>query len=351
MKSKVTVLTTVYNGLPYLKDAIESTLNQTYKDFEYLIIDDASPDPEVLDLIESYNDPRIKLIKNKLNLGVSETINKALSLIETPFVVRLDQDDISLPNRIHNQITYLENNPEVSIVCSWEHQIDSEGKMIRDWKTSIDNYGEFLGPVLLGICPIWHPSIAFKRESVINSGGFKKEYVRAEDFEMTARLAIKRYEASIVPEFDLLQRQHQASQSQEFEQEQKLVTNQIQLEAISNFIDNHSARKISYLLRLEEDPKLPFTKETLLELKEILNELFKNILTQQKLSELEFISLKKIIFKRVGYGVRIMHYYSFLPERIFMVAFYILSPLFLTRFHKMLSKLYNNMLSIKYKVK
>ena len=105
-KSSVTVLTTVYNGLPYLKEAIDSILNQSYENFDYLIIDDASPDPNVLDCIESYNDPRIKLIVNEKNLGVSETYNKALSLIDSEFVIRMDQDDISLPYRIENQISF-----------------------------------------------------------------------------------------------------------------------------------------------------------------------------------------------------------------------------------------------------
>ena len=107
MKPKVTVLTCVYNGLPHLKDAIESTLNQTYKDFEYLIIDDASPDNNVIKFIESYDDSRIRFVKNEKNLGVANTINKALTLINTPYVVRTDQDDVNLPNRIEEQIDYL----------------------------------------------------------------------------------------------------------------------------------------------------------------------------------------------------------------------------------------------------
>ena len=110
MKPKVTVLTCVYNGLPYLKEAIESTLSQTYTDFEYLIIDDCSTDQEVVKFIESYNDTRIRFVKNEVNLGVSGTMNKAFSLIKTPYIVRLDQDDVNLPTRIEDQISYLEKH-------------------------------------------------------------------------------------------------------------------------------------------------------------------------------------------------------------------------------------------------
>ena len=105
-------------------------------------------------------------------MGVSETINKALSIIESKYIVRLDQDDVSLPSRIQKQIDYLEKHPDISIVCSWEHTIDSEGKRIRSWKKKIKNYGDFLGPPLLGICPIWHPSIAFRRKDMLSVGGF-----------------------------------------------------------------------------------------------------------------------------------------------------------------------------------
>ena len=83
-------------------------------------------------------------------------------MISTPYVVMLHHDNVSLPNRIEEQIDYLEMNPDVSIVCLWEHAIDSNGKKVRDWKRTINNYGELLGPLFLGLCLIWLPSIAFR---------------------------------------------------------------------------------------------------------------------------------------------------------------------------------------------
>ena len=155
----VTVLTTVYNGLPHLKEAIESTLNQTYSNFKYLIIDDSSPDKNVVPFIKQYKDDRIRLIVNEKNLGVSKTFNKALEIIDTEFLIRLDQDDVSLPNRIEELMGFFQENKTLSVACSWEHTIDSDGNRIRDWTREISNYGDFISPILLGICPIWHPSI------------------------------------------------------------------------------------------------------------------------------------------------------------------------------------------------
>lgn len=348
---KVTVLTTVYNGLPYLESAIDSTLAQTYSDFEYMIIDDASPDDSVAKFIESYEDPRINFIKNDKNLGVSATINKALSMINTTYVVRLDQDDISLPNRVEEQIAYLENNQDVSIVCSWEHTIDSEGNRIRDWTRKLDNYGEFLAPITLGICPIWHPSIAFRTKDMIDAGGFRKEYVRAEDFEVTARLAVRRYGAAVIPKFHLLQRQHLQSQSKEYEYEQQDMSSRIQQEAIENFIKKSEAVVLTSFLRIGNDRDQKLNKDLILRNHRILQSFFQSVQKKQKLNSLEYRSFKKMIYSRIGLGVFLVDFYKFLPKRLFMCIFYTLSPLYLKIVYEFSSGLYNSMQNIKSKLR
>lgn len=327
MKAKVTVLTCVYNGLPYLKEAIESTLNQTYSDFEYLIIDDCSPDQEVVKFIESYDDPRIRFVKNEINLGVSETMNKAFSMIETPYIVRIDQDDVNLPTRVEEQIGYLESHPEIDIVCSWEHTIDSQGKIKGDWKRKLDNYGDFLGHVLLGICPIWHPSIAFRTQSMVNAGGFNHDYVRAEDFEVTARLALKRHGAAVVQKFHLLQREHDDRQSIQFLDKQVAGTHRIQEEAIETFITHPEVKALAAFLRLGDDPNgKKRNKAYLGKMNTMLQELFARIKEKQKLSDDELNSLKKLVFKRVGVGIEYESSLSWLPSFLFLPIYYLLSP-------------------------
>ncbi len=347
MQPKVTVLTCVYNGLPYLKEAIESTLNQTYTDFEYLIIDDASPDKDVVKFIESYNDPRIRFVKNEKNLGVSNTINKALTLITTPYVVRIDQDDINLPNRIEEQIAFLEKNKDIDIVCSWEHTIDSHGNKIRDWQRVLDNYGAFLGYVLIGICPIWHPSLAFRTKAMVDAGGFKVEYTRAEDFEVTTRLALKRYGAAVVPKFHLLQRQHNTSQSVEFDDEQASMTQRIHLEAIEFFSSNTDVKLLaSYLLLNINDKGLKFNKELLKRIHVDMDDLFFNITKKNKLNNSELKSLKNVIYKRVGFGVRYAPIIIKLPSFLFYPIYYVLSPLQVSSVRKSLSNFYHKLMHL-----
>lgn len=339
-KPQVTILTLVYNGMPYLKESIDSILNQTYKNFEFLIIDDCSPDKNVVKLIESYSDKRIRFIKNEINLGVSLTFNKALSLIETPYIIRADQDDVSLPNRVNDQLKYLIKHANVDIICSLEHTIDLNGKRGRDWKRTLNNYGQFIGPVLLGICPIWHPSIAFKKDSMINAGGFKVEYTRAEDFEVTARLAVKRFEARVLQKFHLLQRQHQASQSKEFAKEMADMSNKIQEEALAAFIKKEDSKIISPFLRLKINKNNKNFKRQILEINLILNKLFNNIKIKQKMNKEEFNSLKKVIFKRIGFGLKFLPFYSFLPTFLFKIIFYSLSPLYIANLYNIISKTY-----------
>jgi len=352
MSQKVTVLTLVYNGLPYLEYAIDSTLKQTYTDFEYLIIDDASPDQDIEKFVESYNDPRIRFVRNAKNLGVSRTFNKALTMIDSPYIIRLDQDDISLPNRVEEQLSYLEENIEISIVCSWEHTINSKGIIIRDWKKKIKNYGEFIGPVLMGLCPIWHPSIAFRKDDMIKVGGFKSEYARAEDFEVTACFARNKLRAAIVPSFHLLQRHHDNSQSAIFQKEQADMSHIIQKEAIADFIEADDAEKLAFFLRFDRGPSADnFTKNYLIEMHDLLSLMIKNVGKNLSMSSSELFSMKKIIYRRLGCGVYFMPFYKFLPEFLFLPIFFTLSPLFSHSLHKQLSRLNNYLHELKYSTK
>lgn len=348
MTPKVTVLTTVYNGLPFIKEAIESVLSQTYTDYEYLIIDDASTDNSV-ECIMSYKDPRIRFIQNQKNLGVSNTFNKALATIKTPYVVRLDQDDVSLPNRLVEQISYLEKNPEISVVSSWEIIIDSSGKKIRNIKGQINNYGVFLGKVLLGLSPIWHPSLAFRKKDLDSIGGFKTGYKMAEDFEVTSNFAISRLNAAIIPNFHLLVRFHSTSQSAQDFGKQAFVMSKIHNETISKFISEKNNQCMSAFLRLDKDPcGRKYDKIHILDLIKSLDLLIFNVRVKQNLTKDELKSLKKVIFNRVGLGVRYSKFFSWTPSLLYFFIFFILSPLLIPQLRNNLSRFYKKMQELRY---
>ena len=186
---KVTVLMPVYNGLPYLGEAIDSILRQTFDDFEFLIIDDCSTDSSV-PFIESFSDVRIRLVRNEKNLGQMRSLNKGLQLARGEYVARLDQDDISLPTRLATQVAYLDSHPEVGLVSTNCYLIDSAGVITS-------------GPILQGSLsgaqvewglywdnPIVHPSVMFRSTVIRSCGGYPTEYsYHAEDYALWFQMA------------------------------------------------------------------------------------------------------------------------------------------------------------------
>ncbi len=113
---KVTVLMPTYNVAPYVREAIDSVLRQTYHDFELLVIDDCSYD-ETVSVVRSIDDTRIRLFQNEKNVGLAENLNRGLSHITTEYVARMDGDDIAEPFWLEKEVAVLNANPEIGI-CS-----------------------------------------------------------------------------------------------------------------------------------------------------------------------------------------------------------------------------------------
>jgi glycosyltransferase involved in cell wall biosynthesis len=334
----MTVLTTVYNGLPYLAECIDSVLNQTERDFEFLIIDDASTDNS-LECIKSYKDPRIKIVENEENIGQVPSLNIGLKIARGEFIARLDQDDVCLPNRLEEQADFLQKNSDISILCSWEITIDSSGKKVRSWKGSLKNYGFFLATVLLGLCPVWHPSVMFRKDAVLNLDGFDTSYAPAEDYELWARMALGRLNGAIVPRFHLLQRVHSQRQSVLQGDKQLNAACRAHNELISKFMPDVNVECLAALLRLEGDPcGRSYDKEHIRELASNLATMLQNVKTKQRLSGVELRSLKNKICQRVGLGVIFGRRLACLPEILFYPAFYLLSPLLFPGIRRTLSK-------------
>ena len=114
--ANVTVLMPTYNIAPYVREAIESVLQQTYRDFELLVIDDCSTDNTV-NVVRSIDDARIRIVQNEKNVGLAENLNRGLSLITTEYVARMDGDDIAKPFWLEKEVAVLDAHPEIGI-CS-----------------------------------------------------------------------------------------------------------------------------------------------------------------------------------------------------------------------------------------
>ncbi len=174
----------VYNGEKYLREAIDSILNQTYENFEIIIVNDGSIDATE-SIILSYNDKRIKYIKNVSNLGLIQSLNSGIELAKGSFIARMDADDISLPNRLKHQLEFMLLNPKVGVCGCDYYQLSGT---VKKHQTAFYKHDEIFGYMLFNSSVV-HPSLLIKKEVLqIFSPVFDSNYKHAEDFELWAKL-------------------------------------------------------------------------------------------------------------------------------------------------------------------
>lgn len=160
----VSVLMCVYNEeSQFLKDAIESILNQTFKDFEFIIIGDNPTNDRVNNIIRSYQekDDRIKFKINETNIGLTRSLNVGLQLCRGKYIVRMDADDMSLPDRIAEQVAFMEAHPAITAAGSNAYGIDENNDPIGDVVVLQDP--DVIKRELLFRCPVVHPSTIIRR--------------------------------------------------------------------------------------------------------------------------------------------------------------------------------------------
>lgn len=182
---KISVVMPVLNGEKYIKQSIESILVQTFKDFEFIIINDASED-NTEKIILSFNDDRIRYYKNEENIGIPRSLNKGIQLVKGKYIARMDADDISLPNRFEEQFNYLENNYDIALVGSWVEFIDENGNKKNIWKVPSD-FLLIKFFLLSGNC-LAHSSIFFRKSFIDKIGGYNNDFKYSQDYELYLRM-------------------------------------------------------------------------------------------------------------------------------------------------------------------
>jgi len=133
MAPKISVVMSVYQGERYLEEALDSVLDQTWRDYEYVIVDDGSTDATGMILTRhAARDRRIVLLKNERNLGLTKSLNRALSVACGEYVARQDADDVSMPRRLESQIRFMESRPDVGLLGTACRVIDAEGRAVGE---------------------------------------------------------------------------------------------------------------------------------------------------------------------------------------------------------------------------
>jgi glycosyltransferase involved in cell wall biosynthesis len=190
---QLSVIFTTYNDSRFVAEALESMLSQTFTDFELIVADDASTD-NTLEVVMRYNDPRIKIVRNKKNLGLAKNLNAALPHCRARLVARQDGDDASLPERFARQIAYLQRRPEVALVGTQDIWIDEAGnETARHWfPTDCEEIRECLKE---RNC-FNHSSVMFRKEEIENVGMYRP-FPGCEDYDLWVRVAALRPVANL----------------------------------------------------------------------------------------------------------------------------------------------------------
>lgn len=214
----ISVIMSVYNNDRFLKIAIDSILSQTFRDFEFLIVDDGSTDrsPQILQSCAAKDD-RIRIIR-QANQGVTRSLNTLIQKAKGEFLARMDADDISCPTRFAQQVQFLQQHPEVVCVGGCYDFIDEAGRVLMHHQTATTD-AEIQQLALTGNTPINHPSAMMRRSAVVLVGGYDPSFKSAQDLDLWLKLGEVGKLANL-PETVLLYRQHAQSASEQKQLEQ-----------------------------------------------------------------------------------------------------------------------------------
>lgn len=191
----VTVLMSIYNRTSYINEAINSILHQTYQNLEILIIlEYSSNQDEIYNILKSFKSEKIRIIKNKERLGLAKSLNIGLTKSKGKYIARMDDDDISAPNRIEKQVEFMEKHKDISIV----------GTFMKFFGTSnlecqLPTASDILKIKCLYKTPLFHPTIMFRANDLRNNNFFYKANVYAEDYELWSRV-ISKLKITNIPE-------------------------------------------------------------------------------------------------------------------------------------------------------
>lgn len=193
---KVSVVMSVYNGEKYLREAIRSVLSQTLNNYEFVIINDASTDKSA-EILQEIEDPRIRVLTNEQNRGLTKSLNKAVKHCRGEFIGRMDADDLSHPMRLEKQVSFLESHPSCALVGSSYYVIDEEGKTISHVGVLLES--QQIKEELKNQNWFGHGSVLMRKSAFSKVGGYDEEFRYAQDYDLWLRLS-EQYDVANIKE-------------------------------------------------------------------------------------------------------------------------------------------------------
>lgn len=188
--TKVSVIMSVYNSERFLIKALNSIMNQTFRDFELIVFDDASTDSTRGILHKfSENNPNVIVMFNEINLGLTKNLNKAISIAQGNYIARMDADDIALPTRLEKQVRFLDANKNIDILGSAALDIDEDGKELQ-LRKSPELHHQIM-KLLPKANPMTHSTVMFRKNRLAQINFYNESYRTTQDYEMWFRAAGK----------------------------------------------------------------------------------------------------------------------------------------------------------------
>jgi glycosyltransferase involved in cell wall biosynthesis len=196
LKKGISVILPVYNGEKYLKSSIDSILYQTFKGFELLIINDGSTDGTG-QIVSSFDDDRIKVLKNEKNRGIIYSLNRGFSEATGKYIARMDADDIAEKDRLKIQYEFMETNPEIGICGTWVKRF---GSLIRGGLLSVPVDNEEIKANMFFFNPFVHPSVIIRKGIIIkNNLNYSEEFKGTEDYKLWIDMICAKNKAANIP--------------------------------------------------------------------------------------------------------------------------------------------------------
>ena len=286
MRPNVTVLMAVYNGERYLRRAVDSILRQTYEEFEFLIIDDASTDCTA-EILSSIRDPRIKVLRNDKNIRLGASLNRGLEEAKGEFIVRQDADDISLPTRMERQCGFMFSNPGIGVLGSQMKVIDSEEKEVGNYRVPLTHGGICWG-LFFGYS-FGHPAVIMRRSLVLSVDGYK--HTGSEDYDLWTRLVPKTRFANLAESFVLYRRHPDAAFYTQADHHRRY-----QREALREYLRSSCGVEVTeddlnFVARAKAGERLP--EEELDRVMTIMIETYRRFRDRQSLSPVEEMEVRQ----------------------------------------------------------
>ncbi len=232
-KPLISVVMPVYNAQKYISDAIESILNQTFKKFELIIVNDSSTDKS-LAIIKSFSkkDFRIKIINNHKRLNIARTLNKGIASAKSNFIARMDADDIALPGRLELQYKLINNSKKTAVVGANVVVINRMGNQIAI--RAYPNSSKELKKCFFRYSPFAHPVVMFRKNMFEEVGGYNPKYSPTEDLDLWFKLG-RKHEFKSIPEPLLKYRIDEKSSSHKAVKDLEILVFNIRINAIIKY--------------------------------------------------------------------------------------------------------------------